>query len=234
MLAAELNAEPFAQNDDNGSSTNDTPEPIRSAPRVLDEDNAFLVAEMMRTAVKTNGNWNKKTYWQGTGWRASNLLQRADIAGKTGTTNDSKDTWFSGFTNDLVATVWVGFDDMSRSLGRASRNQNLVNKNPQKFNFIGNAMIGGEDGAKAAEPAWIRFMQRALDGVPEKKRPMPTDLVTTRIDRASGKLTQHTDHTSMFEYFMPGTAPTSYVSDSEFVDPADENDEQSKPLEDIF
>lgn len=163
MLAAELNAEPFAQNDDNGSSTNDTPEPIRSAPRVLDEDNAFLVAEMMRTAVKTNGNWNKKTYWQGTGWRASNLLQRADIAGKTGTTNDSKDTWFSGFTNDLVATVWVGFDDMSRSLGRASRNQNLVNKNPQKFNFIGNAMIGGEDGAKAAEPAWIRFMQRALD-----------------------------------------------------------------------
>ncbi|WP_041713277.1 penicillin-binding protein 1A [Paraglaciecola sp. T6c] len=237
MLAAELGSGQFGQSEAmpaQSSDSADAPAPIRSAPRVLDEDNAFLVAEMMRTAVKTNGNWNKKTYWQGTGWRASNLLQRADIAGKTGTTNDSKDTWFSGFTNDLVATVWVGFDDMSRSLGRASRNQNLVNKNPQKFNFIGNAMIGGEDGAKAAEPAWIRFMQQALDGVPEKKRPMPTDLVTTRIDLASGKLTQRTDHTSMFEYFMQGTAPTSYVSDSEFVDPAEESSEQSKPLEDIF
>ncbi|MAD18503.1 MAG: penicillin-sensitive transpeptidase [Alteromonadaceae bacterium] len=237
MLAAELGSGQFGQSEAmsaQSSDSADAPTPIRSAPRVLDEDNAFLVAEMMRTAVKTNGNWNKKTYWQGTGWRASNLLQRADIAGKTGTTNDSKDTWFSGFTNDLVATVWVGFDDMSRSLGRASRNQNLVNKNPQKFNFIGNAMIGGEDGAKAAEPAWIRFMQQALDGVPEKKRAMPTDLVTTRIDLASGKLTQRTDHTSMFEYFMQGTAPTSYVSDSEFVDPAEESSEQSKPLEDIF
>jgi len=237
MLAAELGSGQFGQSEAmsaQSSDSADAPTSIRSAPRVLDEDNAFLVAEMMRTAVKTNGNWNKKTYWQGTGWRASNLLQRADIAGKTGTTNDSKDTWFSGFTNDLVATVWVGFDDMSRSLGRASRNQNLVNKNPQKFNFIGNAMIGGEDGAKAAEPAWIRFMQQALDGVPEKKRAMPTDLVTTRIDLASGKLTQRTDHTSMFEYFMQGTAPTSYVSDSEFVDPAEESSEQSKPLEDIF
>lgn len=230
MLAAELGS---AQLPKEGTRT-DTVEPVRSAPRVLDEDNAFLVAEMMRTALKTNGNWNKKTYWQGTGWRASNLLKRGDIAGKTGTTNDSKDAWFSGFTNDLVATVWVGFDNMGRSLGRPSRNQNLVNKNPKKFNFIGNAMIGGEDGAKAAEPAWIRFMQKALDGVPEKKRPMPNNLVTTRIDRVSGKLTQRTDHTSLFEYFVPGTAPTSYVSDSEFVDPADENSEQSKPLEDIF
>ncbi|WP_339767460.1 penicillin-binding protein 1A [uncultured Paraglaciecola sp.] len=230
MLAAELGSVQLPKDD----SSTDTVEPVRSAPRVLDEDNAFLVAEMMRTALKTNGNWNKKTYWQGTGWRASNLLKRGDIAGKTGTTNDSKDTWFSGFTNDLVATVWVGFDNMGRSLGRASRNQNLVNKNPKRFNYIGNAMIGGEDGAKAAEPAWIRFMQKALDGVPEKKRPMPNNLVTTRIDRVSGKLTQRTDHTSLFEYFVPGTAPTSYVSDSEFVDPADENSEQSKPLEDIF
>ncbi|WP_166424374.1 penicillin-binding protein 1A [Paraglaciecola sp. 20A4] len=230
MLAAELGSAQLPKRD----TAPNTVEPVRSAPRVIDEDNAFLVAEMMRTALKTNGNWNKKTYWQGTGWRASNLLKRGDIAGKTGTTNDSKDTWFSGFTNDLVATVWVGFDDMGRSLGRASRNQNLVNKNPKRFNYIGNAMIGGEDGAKAAEPAWIRFMQKALDGVPEKKRPMPNNLVTTRIDRASGKLTQRTDHTSLFEYFVPGTAPTSYVSDSEFVDPADENSKQSKPLEDIF
>ena len=99
------------------------------APQVITAQNAFLVAEMMRTAVRANGNWSKKTYWLGTGWRARNILQRTDIAGKTGTTNDSRDTWFSGFHKDLVATTWVGFDNMGRQLGRATRNQNLINKN---------------------------------------------------------------------------------------------------------
>ena len=57
---------------------------------------------------------------------------------------------------------------MNRNLGRSTRNQNLINRNPEKFNWLGNAMIGGEDGAKAAQPAWIRFMQKILDGVPEE------------------------------------------------------------------
>jgi penicillin-binding protein 1A len=224
-LAAEFNVSSFDQPDS---------KPILQAPRVIEEDNAFLVADMMRTALKTNGSWSKKTYWQGTGWRASNLLERGDISGKTGTTNDSRDAWFSGFTNDLVATVWVGFDDMSRTLGRTSRNQNLINKNPKKFNYIGNAMIGGEAGAKAAQPAWIRFMQKALDGVPQTKRPIPTNIISTRIDGETGKLTQRTDHTSLFEYFSQGSAPQNYVSDSEFFDPAEGNEQESKPVEDIF
>lgn len=203
------------------------------APAVISRQNAFLTREMMSTAISGGGNWSKKTYWQGTGWRANNLMSRDDLAGKTGTTNDSKDTWFSGMGGNLVATAWVGFDDMSRSLGRTSRNQYLINLNPQKFNWMGNAMVGGEDGARVAQPAWIRFMREALEGVPENYPPVPEGIVTVRIDRTSGKLTQRTDHTSRFEYFIKGTEPTQYVDDEEFIDPF-EQDTPVQESEDIF
>ena len=204
------------------------------APQVITPQNAFLVAEMMRTAVRGNGNWNKKTYWLGTGWRARNILQRTDIAGKTGTTNDSRDTWFSGFHKDIVATAWVGFDNMGRQLGRATRNQNLVNRNPEKFNWIGNALIGTEDGAKAAGPAWIRFMQYALADKPHSPMPVPEKIVRIRIDRTSGKLTRRTDHTTLFEYFLQGTEPKSYVRDDEVIDPAEKNTVTRPEPEEIF
>jgi penicillin-binding protein 1A len=204
------------------------------APQVITPQNAFLVAEMMRTGVRANGNWNKKTYWLGTGWRARNILQRTDIAGKTGTTNDSRDTWFSGFHKDIVATAWVGFDNMSRQLGRATRNQNLINKNPEKFNWIGNALIGTEDGAKAAGPAWIRFMEYALEDKPYSPLPIPEDIVRVRIDRTSGKLTNRTDHTTLFEYFLQGTEPTVYVRDDEVVDPAEQDEKTTPEAEEIF
>ena len=204
------------------------------APQVITPQNAFLVAEMMRTAVRANGNWNKKTYWLGTGWRARNILQRTDIAGKTGTTNDSRDTWFSGFHKDIVATAWVGFDNMGRQLGSATRNQNLVNRNPEKFNWIGNALIGTEDGAKAAGPAWIRFMQYALADKPHSPMPVPEKIVRIRIDRTSGKLTRRTDHTTLFEYFLQGTEPKSYVRDDEVIDPAEKNTVTRPEPEEIF
>lgn len=207
--------------------------PSLYAPQVLSRQNAFLTREMMRTAIYGGGSWSKNTYWQGTGWRANNLMSRDDLAGKTGTTNDAKDTWFSGLGGNLVTTTWVGFDDMSRSLGRTSRNQYLINRNPQQFNWMGNAMVGAEDGARVAQPAWIRFMREALEGVPEQYPTIPEDIVTVRIDRTTGKLTQRTDHTSRFEYFIRGTEPTQYVDDSEFVDPFD----QGQPViesEDIF
>lgn len=204
------------------------------APQVITPQNAFLVAEMMRTAVRANGNWNKKTYWLGTGWRARNILQRTDIAGKTGTTNDSRDTWFSGFHKDIVATAWVGFDNMGRQLGRATRNQNLVNRNPEKFNWIGNALIGTEDGAKAAGPAWIRFMKYALADKPHSPMPVPEKIVRIRIDRTSGKLTRRTDHTTLFEYFLQGTEPKSYVRDDEVIDPAEKNTVTRPEPEEIF
>jgi len=206
----------------------------QSAEQVISPQTAFLVTEMMRTAVKANGNWNNKTYWLGTGWRAKNLLQRDDIGGKTGTTNDSKDTWFSGFAGNLVATTWVGFDDASRQLGRASRNQNLVNKNPEKFNWIGNAVIGVEDGAKGAQPAWIRFMQDVLKDKPEVQKQIPEGIVRVRIDIKTGKLTKRTDHTAMFEYFKVGTEPTTYVTDDELSLPIDEENPEQPKDDDIF
>jgi penicillin-binding protein 1A len=204
---------------------------ILSAPRVISAENAFLVAEMMRSAVQINGTWDDR----GTGWRAAVLMnRRSDIAGKTGTTNDVRDTWFSGFTPDLVATAWVGFDDNNRRLGRTTRNQNLVNKNPEKFNYIGNALIGSESGAHAAQPAWIRFMQHALAGKPEHSLPMPTDLLTVRIDKGTGKLTNRTDKTSMFEYFTQGTEPQDFVADAQIIEPAAQGEQSKNHIEDIF
>lgn len=225
-LAAELNQ--------TGVVTEEDEDVKVSAPQVISSQNAFLVGEMMRTGVRANGSWNKKTYWLGTGWRARNILQRTDIAGKTGTTNDSRDTWFSGFHKDLVATAWVGFDDMNRQLGRATRNQNLINRNPEKFNWIGNALIGTEDGAKAAGPAWIRFMEVALAEKPHTPMPIPEDIVRVRIDRTSGKLTRRTDHTTLFEYFIQGTEPNVYVRDDEVVDPAVEEETETPEPEEIF
>ena len=230
LLAAELNRDAQLGTVDEADNT----EERVTAPQVITSQNAFLVGEMMRTAVRANGNWSKKTYWLGTGWRARNILGRTDIAGKTGTTNDSRDTWFSGFHKDLVATAWVGFDNMNRQLGRATRNQNLINKNPEKFNWIGNALIGTEDGAKAAGPAWIRFMQRALEDKPHTPIPVPENIVRVRIDRTSGKLTRRTDHTTLFEYFLQGTEPTTYVRDDEVVDPATQDTTTTPEPEEIF
>lgn len=224
LLEAQLNSE-FAQSEQREKV---------SANQVISPQNAFLVSEMMRTAVRANGNWNKKTYWLGTGWRARNILQRTDLAGKTGTTNDSRDTWFSGFNRNIVATAWVGFDDMNRKLGRTSGNQNLIARNPEKYNWIGNGLVGSEDGAKAAGPAWIRFMQVAMKDMPHSPQPIPKDVVRVRIDRTSGKLTRRTDHTTLFEYFLRGTEPTVYVSQSEFVDPAESDDDDETEQETIF
>ncbi len=207
----------------------DTP-PV--AEQVISPQNAFLVSEMMRTALRGNGSTSKKTYWRGTGWRARNILRREDLYGKTGTTNDSKDTWFSGFGGGLVATAWVGFDDVSRALGRGSANQNIVNRNP-KYNWIGNGIIS-EGGAQTAQPAWIRFMKLALEDEPEVAMPIPTDVVKVRIDRGTGKLTHRTDHTSLFEFFIKGTEPTEYVRDDEIIDLSENSEDESTVEEEIF
>jgi len=197
------------------------------AEQVVSGQNTFLVSEMLRTAITGSGSVRNKTYWRGTGWRANSLLRRKDLAGKTGTTNDSKDTWFSGFHPDLVATTWVGFDDASRSLGRTAAYPYLIRNNPHNTTIIGNAMQGGEDGAKAAQPAWIRFMEKALKDVPEVSGTIPENIVSVRIDRTTGKLTSRTDHTSRFEYFIAGTEPTEWVAEHEIVDQT--TDEQQTP-----
>lgn len=172
------------------------------APRVISAQNAFLVREMMYSNIWGGGNWSHGTGWNGTGWRAQ-TLHRRDIGGKTGTTNDSKDTWYDGFGPDLVATAWVGFDDHSRNLGHTTANPNIKDD-----------MHGGESGAKTAQPAWISFMKQALADVPAQHKQVPDGIVRVRIDRATGLLTNKSDYTSMFEYFIDGTQPTQYVSDT--------------------
>lgn len=149
------------------------------------------------------GNWSKGTGWNGTGFRAQKLHRR-DIGGKTGTTNSSKDTWYSGFGPHTVAISWVGFDNPSRKLGRTEHNANL-----------GKSQVsGGEAGAKTAQPAWIDFMRIALADEPIQRKQVPSNIVQARIDRSSGLLTYKADETSRFEYFLRGTAPTEYVPDS--------------------
>ncbi|MEZ9775360.1 penicillin-binding protein 1A [Vibrio sp. 10N.261.54.A5] len=175
---------------------------VQYAPQVISEQNAFLVREMMYSNIWGGGDWSAGTGWNGTGWRAQ-PLKRRDIGGKTGTTNDSKDTWYSGYGPGMVATVWVGFDNHNRNLGRTKANSNLGK----------NQITGAEAGAKTAEPAWVDFMGTALAGVPAERKEIPENVVRVRIDRETGLLTNKFDSSSMFEYFEKGTEPTEYITE---------------------
>ena len=155
--------------------------PQQVAPRVISAQNAFIMDDMMVDVIKS-----------GTGRRAL-ALNRDDIAGKTGTTNEAKDTWFNGFTRNLVATVWVGYDQ-ERPLGES------------------------EEGARTALPIWIDFMREALKGVPEQHRSMPDGLITLRISPETGALVSDENPDGVPEIFManhlpqagePGSMPTS-------------------------
>ncbi|MBA6382088.1 penicillin-binding protein 1A [Colwellia sp. BRX10-6] len=197
--------------------------PLIKAERVISPQNAFLVTQALNAAI-WGSDYQMKPFWRGTGWRAQ-TLKRHDIAGKTGTTNQSKDAWFSGFSRRLVTTSWVGFDDPGRSLGKTRYNSNL-----DKYQIT-----GGEAGAKSAQPAWIDFMEVALVAHPEEAFIQPVDIVSVRIDKSSGKLTNKTDKTSFFEYFQFGTAPTESVTQdnsSEILDGSRIFDESSNG--DIF
>jgi len=140
------------------------------APRVLSPQNAWLMNSLMRDVIK-----------QGTGRRALRL-RRSDLAGKTGTTNDQQDAWFSGFNQKLVTITWVGFDQLG-PLGRR------------------------ETGAGAALPMWIDFMAVALDGVPEEPLAQPDGLVTVRIDPESGLLASASQPGAVFETFRSDNVP---------------------------
>ena len=135
--------------------TSADPNAPKLAPRVLDARIVYLIGSLLHDVVR-----------RGTGHDAM-VLKRNDLAGKTGSTNDHRDAWFSGYNDALVASVWVGFDDFS-SLGRS--------------NGV------GEFGAQAALPMWIQYMRETLKGVPEKPFEMPAGITTARIDPATGQL----------------------------------------------
>ncbi|MCH1926160.1 PBP1A family penicillin-binding protein [Shewanella sp. C32] len=176
----------------------------RHAKRIVSKQVAFLITEALKSVIWGGGDWNQGTGWNGTAWRAARLIQRHDIAGKTGTTNEARDTWFSGFNPSLVTTAWVGFDDHGRQLGRTAWNANAPK----------DQITGGESGAKTAGPAWNQFMYHALKGTPEQPIQPPAGIVSVRIDLATGLLSRKTDYTSEFEYFIRGTEPTQYAQEN--------------------
>jgi penicillin-binding protein 1A len=138
--------------------------PLVLAPRAIDERTAFMITSILKDVVQ-----------RGTG-TAAKVLGRADIGGKTGSTNDYRDAWFSGLGGDLVTTVWVGKDDFN-SLGR------------------------GEYGGKAALPIWIGYMDVALREVPVVEPDVPAGIVVASINPSSGRLMPEGSPGSIQEYF---------------------------------
>jgi penicillin-binding protein 1A len=147
------------------------------AERVISPQVSFLMNDMMREVIT-----------RGTGRRAL-ALGRSDLRGKTGTTNLSVDTWFNGFNDSLVASVWVGMDDPA-PLGET------------------------EEGARTAVPIWVDFMREALRGVPEKPRSVPEGIVEMKINARTGG-TNDADLDPLFEYFRSDKLPTAegYIGD---------------------
>ncbi len=167
-------------------------QPQEYAPHVISTPLAFL----MKSAL--NSNVFGEPGWQGTGWRAGRDLQRKDIGGKTGTTNSSKDAWFSGYGPGVVTSVWIGFDDHRRDLGRTTAS-----------GAIKDQISGYEGGAKSAQPAWDAFMKVILEGVPEEPLTPPPGIVSVNIDRSTGQLANGGN--SREEYFIEGTQPTQHA-----------------------
>ncbi len=148
--------------------------PLPPPRRVLDEAEAYVTTSMLTSVVD-----------HGTAARAKSLGR--PLAGKTGTSNASKDTWFAGYSPSMCAVVWIGFDD-GKSLG------------------------SGETGASVALPAWMDFMKLAHEHKPVTDFPRPAGVVTVRIDRKTGKLPPDESNDTMDEVFLAGTEPTDVSS----------------------
>ncbi len=170
---------------------------LNIAPRVMDARVNYLMVSMLRDVVRL-----------GTGKRAL-ALKRADIAGKTGTTNDQKDAWFSGFSPDLVTTVWVGFDQPV-TLGRWAY------------------------GSNTALPIWVDYMETALQGVPEHPFEQPEGIVSARIDPATGLLAAPGQENAMFEYFREENVPKEMVKPASAETDSDHDGQQEVIPEQLF
>ncbi|MGE4500323.1 MAG: penicillin-binding protein 1A [Hydrogenovibrio sp.] len=142
----------------------------QNAPRVVTPQNAYIMTSMMQDVIN-----------HGSG-RKAKVLERNDIAGKTGTTNDQKDAWFSGFNPDIATTVWVGFDTPT-TLGRS------------------------EVGGRAALPIWIDYMREALKPYPNAPFGLPEGLVNVPIDRSTGLAVPADTPGAFFEIFREQNAP---------------------------
>lgn len=146
---------------------------------------AYLMVSLLQDVVK-----------RGTARRALSL-GREDLAGKTGTTNDKLDAWYSGFNRDIVATAWVGFDD------------------PRTLR---------EYGSQAALPMWMYFMEKVLKDKPEHAPEQPEGMVTARIDPYTGLLAGDGQSNAIYELFIENQLPAkkSYASDYGYEQAYDE------------
>ncbi|MFZ1574363.1 MAG: penicillin-binding protein 1A [Chromatiaceae bacterium] len=163
--------------------------PAPEAPRVLDPRVVWQMNSIMGDVIR-----------QGTGRKALEL-KREDIAGKTGTTNEVRDSWFCGYQKDLVAVSWMGFDDFS-PLGK------------------------GETGGQAALGLWVDFMGQALAGKPEATLEVPAGLTEVRVAKSDGRLTRKTGDASLPEWVRQedaqtpeGPAPTGETQEFVTEDP---------------
>jgi penicillin-binding protein 1B len=144
--------------------------PYRPAPeRVARPESAFLVTNMLRSVMN-----------EGTGSRARSLGFKADAAGKTGTTDNTRDAWFIGYTPDLLCAIWVGYDD--------------------------NAALK-LSGADAALPIWTEFMNRATAGTKPRWFSAPAGVVFADVDRETGLLASGHCPRIFKEAFIAGAAP---------------------------
>ena len=145
----------------------------QSRNRVISPETAYLTTNLLESVVQ-----------QGTGWRAKTL--KRPVAGKTGTTNDLKDAWFIGYTQQLLAATWVGYDQ-ERPLGKR------------------------ETGSQAAAPAWVAFMLKATEGMPIEQFPVPDNIEFRPIDPMTGLLAPEDSPEIVIEAFAPNTSPVRYA-----------------------
>ena len=145
---------------------------IRQAERIMNERTVFLIDNILQDVTA-----------RGTAYKAGSTLKRWDIAGKTGTTNNSIDAWFSGYHPNIVTTTWMGFDN-NTSLGAR------------------------EYGGTAALPIWLSFMAEALKNEPILEREPPAGVVSVLIDKETGKRAQPGQENTMFEFIQEELLPT--------------------------
>jgi penicillin-binding protein 1A len=164
------------------------------APRIMEPRVNFILDSILKDVIT-----------RGTGRRAL-VLERSDIAGKTGTTNGPMDAWFSGYNPEVVTSTWVGFDNYT-PLGRR------------------------EFGGTAALPIWIEFMREALKDRPVINRPVPPGIVNVKIDPDTGLLARAGQPNAIFEYFLEETVPGQGGSEA---NSGNEGQGTGELLKDIF
>ncbi|NRA23952.1 MAG: penicillin-binding protein 1A [Oleispira sp.] len=170
---------------------------IKLAPRIMDPRTHFIMNNMLQDVIK-----------RGTGKRAL-ALKRSDLAGKTGTTNDQKDAWFSGYNRDLVTSVWIGFDQ-PKTLGR--------------WAFGGNTAL----------PIWVEYMGAMLADKKQRSFPQPTGIVTVRIDPETGLLAQPGQSNAIFELFKQEQLPAAADNPTQASEEQESNDDEEDTPELLF